>query len=72
MVGLSPLDERDEAVVRKLVERHYELTRSAVAWRVLSGWRETHRRFVKVLPVEYAKVLAKQHLDTEAARLASV
>src|SRR5579884_3421415 len=72
MVGLSALDERDDAVVRKLVERHYELTRSAVAWRVLSGWRETRKRFVKVLPVEYAKVLAKQHLDTEAARLASV
>src|SRR5579885_1868214 len=27
--------------------RHYELTRSAVAWRVLSGWRETRKRFVK-------------------------
>jgi len=72
MVELEPLDERDVAVVRSLVERHYEYTRSAVAWRVLSGWKETVQHLVRVMPVEYRSVLAKQHLDTDAARLASV
>jgi glutamate synthase (NADPH/NADH) large chain len=72
MVELEPPDERDLAAVRILVQRHYEYTHSAVAWRCLSGWKETARRFVRVMPVEYRKVLATQHLDTDAARLASI
>jgi glutamate synthase (NADPH) large chain len=62
----------DVQTIHDLIQRHYDLTRSGVAWRLLSGWKETQKQFVKVMPVEYAKVLAKQHLDTEAARLASV
>jgi glutamate synthase domain-containing protein 2/glutamate synthase domain-containing protein 1/glutamate synthase domain-containing protein 3 len=72
MVELEPLDEKDLTTVRTLIQRHYDCTHSAVAWRLLSGWRETVRHLVKVMPVEYRSVLAKQHLDTEAARLASV
>jgi glutamate synthase (NADPH/NADH) large chain len=72
MVELDPLDEQDVATVRALVQRHYDFTQSAVAWRVLSGWKEYGHRFIKVMPVEYRKVLAAQHLDTDAARLASV
>jgi glutamate synthase domain-containing protein 3 len=59
-------------VVRDIVQRHYDLTRSGVAWRLLSGWQEAQQQFVRVMPVEYAKVLATQHLDTEAARVAAV
>ena len=67
-----PLDEQDLERVRTLIERHYEYTRSAVAWRLLSGWKETVKQLVKVMPVEYRSILAKQHLDPEAARLASI
>jgi glutamate synthase (NADPH/NADH) large chain len=72
MVELEPLDARDAATVKGLVQRHHELTHSRLAWRLLSGWKETARKLVKVMPVEYRSILAKQHLDTEAARLASV
>jgi glutamate synthase domain-containing protein 2/glutamate synthase domain-containing protein 1/glutamate synthase domain-containing protein 3 len=72
MVGLGPLDERDAYAVRDLIERHRDYTGSAVATRLLERWDETRRHLVKVLPVEYANILAKQHLDTEAARLAAV
>ena len=34
--------------------------------------RTAQQQFVKVMPVEYAKVLAKQHLDTDAARVAAI
>ena len=37
-----------------------------------AGWQDTVKHLVKVMPVEYRQVLAKQHLDTEAARLAAV
>jgi len=72
MVDIVPLDEQDLQVVHDLVRRHYAYTHSAVAWRVLSGWKEYAGRFVKVFPVEYQQVLRKQHLDSEAAKLASI
>ena len=72
MVELDPLDERDVATVRDLVERHRDYTHSQVAERLLARWAETVRHFVKVMPVEYRSVLAKAHLDTEDARLAAV
>jgi glutamate synthase domain-containing protein 3 len=72
MVSLETLDEHDVETVHTLIQRHYKYTNSAVAWRVLSGWKDYVRQFVKVMPTEYRKVLARQHLDTDAARLASV
>jgi len=72
MVELEPLGEDDRKTVRDLVQRHFDYTHSAVAWRLLSGWRDTVKHLVKVMPVEYRNILAKQHLDTDAARLASV
>jgi glutamate synthase domain-containing protein 3 len=72
MVELDPLDASDVETVKTLIQRHYDYTHSAVAWRLLSGWKETVQHLVRVMPVEYRQVLAKQHLDTDAARLASV
>src|SRR5437667_1980874 len=72
MVALEPLDEKDLAAVKALIQRHFDYTHSAVAWRLLSGWKETVKQLVRVMPVEYRQVLAKQHLDTDEARLASI
>jgi glutamate synthase (NADPH/NADH) large chain len=72
MVALDPLEEKDLSTVRTLIQRHYNYTESVLAWRVLSGWKEFSRKLIRVMPVEYRKVLAAQHLDTDAARLASV
>jgi glutamate synthase domain-containing protein 3 len=72
MVGLEPLDEDDAKLVHDLIRRHYDLTESALAWRLLSGWKDVAKKFVKVMPVEYRKILAAQHLDSDAAKLASV
>ena len=72
MVGLEPLDEKDAETVYTLIQRHYKYTNSAVAWRILSGWKDQAQKFLKVMPTEYRKVLARQHLDSDTARLASV
>jgi glutamate synthase domain-containing protein 2/glutamate synthase domain-containing protein 3 len=72
MVELERLDEKDLATVRTLIQRHFDYTHSQVAWRLLSGWKETVKHLVRVMPVEYRQVLAKAHLDTDAARLASI
>lgn len=57
MVALEGLDGEDLQRIRSLVHRHYQRTMSAHAWRVLSGWKQWSRRFSKVMPLEYRKVL---------------
>jgi glutamate synthase domain-containing protein 2/glutamate synthase domain-containing protein 1/glutamate synthase domain-containing protein 3 len=71
-VDLDALDDRDAEQLKELIHRHYQLTQSAVAWRILSGWKDYVGQFVKVMPTEYRRVLAKAHLDSEAAKLASI
>jgi glutamate synthase (ferredoxin) len=63
-VGLSsvlvvPVFARDEILeVRRLIERHLEYTSSDRARRVLDDWDESVRRFVKVIPKDYKRMLA--------------
>ncbi|HVN84499.1 MAG TPA: glutamate synthase large subunit [Candidatus Binatia bacterium] len=72
MVEIDPLTPEDVETLHTLIRRHYDYTQSANAWRVLSGWKEYAGRFAKVMPVEYRNILAKQHLDSDAAKLASI
>ena len=58
--------------VDELIQRHFDYTHSQLAWRLLSGWKDTVGQLVKVMPVEYRQILAKQHLDNDDARLASI
>jgi glutamate synthase domain-containing protein 3 len=72
MVGIDPLSADDQTVLRALLERHRALTGSAVATRLLADWPQALLAFRKVMPTDYKAVLAKAHLDTDAARLASI
>ncbi|HYB15980.1 MAG TPA: glutamate synthase large subunit [Streptosporangiaceae bacterium] len=56
MIDLDPLDEADIEFVRDVVERHHELTGSAVAARLLADWDPG--RFSKVMPKDYKRVLS--------------
>jgi len=58
MVDASEPTEADLELVRSLVVRHGEETESAVAARLLADWENARRRFTKVLPRDYARVLA--------------
>jgi glutamate synthase domain-containing protein 3 len=72
MVEVEPLHAQDAETIHQLIRRHYEYTQSAVAWRMLSGWKQHAQQFVKVMPVEYRRVLVSQHLDSDTAKLASI
>ena len=69
---LEALNEQDAELLHTLIQRHQQFTDSTVAHRILSRWGDYSHRFVKVMPTEYRKVIARQHLDSDAARLASV
>jgi glutamate synthase domain-containing protein 3 len=59
MVSLSPLAEKEDiALVREMIERHEEHTGSPRAATLLASWKEYLPKFIKVLPKDYARVLA--------------
>ena len=61
MVDLEPLEDPDDLqLVRSLLQEHCEATGSTLAKRVLDHWEEITRKFVKVMPVDYRRVLEEQ------------
>jgi glutamate synthase (NADPH) large chain len=57
-LDLVPMDSADAEILRDLLERHVALTGSALATRMLDDFDATLDAFVKVLPHNYAAVIA--------------
>ena len=61
MVDLEPLEDPDDLqLVRSLLQEHREATGSTLAKRVLDHWEEITKKFVKVMPIDYRRVLEEQ------------
>ena len=58
MVDLLPLDDGDRETLRQMLVEHAEETGSPVAQALVDGWPEQAARFTKVMPRDYARVLA--------------
>ena len=72
MVDLEPLGEAEDIeLVRDLLIQHAGYTGSTVAARLLSDWDEAVGKFVKVMPLDYRRVLQERKKaeteDREAA-----
>ncbi|MEX2159503.1 MAG: glutamate synthase large subunit [Dehalococcoidia bacterium] len=67
MVQLYALDDEDELkLVHAMVRRHAEYTKSQRALDILAQWETTSRRFVKVLPNDYKRVVeAQQRMEAQ-------
>ncbi|MEE3231170.1 MAG: glutamate synthase large subunit, partial [Planctomycetota bacterium] len=58
MVVLEKVETaEDTAELKGLIERHQDKTDSSVAARILESWDENLPKFVKVMPVDYKRVL---------------
>jgi glutamate synthase domain-containing protein 3 len=72
LVDLDPVEEADAIELRELVREHASRTGSPVARQLLAGWDAVPRRFVKVMPRDYKRVLAERaEADAEATAVAS-
>jgi glutamate synthase (NADPH/NADH) large chain len=54
----GPTARTDECELREAVKRHLEETESAVAAALLADWPAAARRFTKVMPADFKRVLA--------------
>ncbi|TGO49858.1 hypothetical protein BCON_0198g00140 [Botryotinia convoluta] len=71
MVEASGIDDPAEiAFVRSLIEDHHHYTGSELAARILLDFNRALRRFVKVLPVDYKRVLQEEAAKAAAAKKA--
>jgi glutamate synthase (NADPH) large chain len=74
MVDLDPMHEKDLVDVRGLVELHRRYTGSTMAERLLADWARAASRFVKVMPIDYKRVLQEraEHDEETDAQVHSV
>ncbi|MFM7692685.1 MAG: glutamate synthase subunit alpha, partial [Actinomycetota bacterium] len=68
-VSLEPVTApEDRDLLKALLAEHLERTGSPIAERLLGAWPQALERFVKVMPDDYARVLAERAAkDSEAA-----
>jgi glutamate synthase (NADPH/NADH) large chain len=53
----------DERELKRLITKHYEYTGSPKAKNILANWSTYVPRFLKVLPIEYKRVLDEEKLE---------
>ncbi len=71
MVEVSGIEDPEEvAFVRELIEDHHHYTGSELAARILIDFSRALSRFVKVLPVDYKRVLAEEAAKAAEAKRA--
>jgi len=64
MVELSPvLEQDDQDFIRTWLQKHVDYTSSPLAQTILDHWHEYLPRFIRVLPLEYKRVLQQQKLQ---------
>ncbi len=62
MVELESITDEDAETINNLLRNHYKYTASGNAKKVLDDFQNQRNRFIKVMPVEYKKLLEKKKL----------
>jgi len=64
MVDLESVwNKEDKIVLKELIEKHHRLTRSRNASALLDDWEAQLPLFVKVIPIDYRKVLERMKMN---------
>ena len=72
LVDLVALESNDLVWLEQIISRHLALTNSARAQEVLADWKVAQTKIRKVLPRDYARVIAeieKQNLTENAKKV---
>jgi glutamate synthase domain-containing protein 2/glutamate synthase domain-containing protein 3 len=70
MVGLERPSDEDLGLIKKLLSEHYRYTQSPLAKRMLDDFKNEAGSFVKVMPIEYKRILeGKKGKATESTEV---
>jgi glutamate synthase (NADPH/NADH) large chain len=73
MVELSLIeDSADNKELLGWIRKHHEYTKSPLAGRMLADWPNYQGQFIKVMPIEYKKVLHDEQMQLLASKIAQV
>jgi glutamate synthase domain-containing protein 3 len=61
------MDDDDTQFVHTMLSEHIERTGSAKAKRIVDDWSNAVQRFIKVVPIEYRRVLESMRAQPVAA-----
>ena len=68
-VVLESLNQpQDTDKVQQLIKTHINMTGSALGKRILENWNMHRQRFIKVLPIEYKRILEESAINTPPAQ----
>jgi len=63
MVELENLNESDFETIKNMLSDHYRHTKSGLAKEVLDDFKSKMREFIKVMPIEYKRILEGEALE---------
>ena len=63
MVELEEVDEEGSEAIKNLLTNHYKYTQSPIAKKILEDFSKEKRRFIKVMPIEYKRILEGKELE---------
>ena len=73
MVELSLIeDSTDYKELQQLISQHYKYTQSPLAKSILDNWSEEVHKFIKIMPIEYKKVLQEEKMEALKKKIANV
>lgn len=73
MVELSLIeDSHDNKELKNLIGNHFKYTQSELAKTMLDNWNEYVEKFIKVIPIEYKKVLQEEKIEAINKKIAQV
>ena len=69
MVDFEEISSNDEIELKQLIKNHFKYTNSNLAYRILDDWENSLTHFVKIMPTDYKKALARlekeKNINTE-------
>ncbi|MDR1122353.1 MAG: glutamate synthase large subunit [Dysgonamonadaceae bacterium] len=73
MVELTLVEDKsDSEELYRLISAHAQYTQSPIAKRILSDWNNALKRFIKITPIEYKKVLQEEKMEAIKKKIAQV
>jgi glutamate synthase (NADPH/NADH) large chain len=67
LVDFDAFDLEDLELLQRLISNHYDFTGSTVARAILDDWQTAQKRFVKVMPRDYKRVLEERKAKLQEA-----